>query len=179
MQINDHVAALKALRGFETDIVLVFNPPLEADLEFVAQFEQRLLAIMHRSHPLAQRQGGLRLRDCMDYPLVLPNRDLGGRQLLERYLARTSVKLRPIVESNSFEFLRGCLHHGHAISFQIGIGVVSEGGEIVAREITDRQFPVGNLMMAHLRGRQLPVIAHAFMDYAKKEIGEAASRRPV
>lgn len=163
VRIGDHVQALAALRAFETDLVLVFNLAHEPDLQVVAQFEQRLVATMHRSHPLASRPGGLRLRECMDYPLVLPNREAGGRQLLERYLVRSSVKLRPVVESNSFEFLRGCLHHGHAISFQIAIGAVSDGGEIVSREITDRHFPTGELVLAHLRGRQLPVITHAFM----------------
>jgi DNA-binding transcriptional LysR family regulator len=163
VRIGDHVQALAALRAFETDLVLVFNLAHEPDLQVVAQFEQRLVATMHRSHPLASRPGGLRLRECMDYPLVLPNREAGGRQLLERYLVRSSVKLRPVVESNSFEFLRGCLHHGNAISFQIAIGAVSEGGEIVSREITDRHFPSGALVLAHLRGRQLPVITHAFM----------------
>ena len=75
VRIGDHVQALQALRAFETDLVLVFNLAPEPDLELVAQFEQRLVATMHRSHPLAQRPGGVRLRECMDYPLVLPNRD--------------------------------------------------------------------------------------------------------
>lgn len=163
VRIGDHVQALAALRAFETDLVLVFNLAHEPDLQVVAEFEQRLVATMHRSHPLASRPGGLRLRECMDYPLVLPNREAGGRQLLERYLVRSSVKLRPVVESNSFEFLRGCLHHGNAISFQIAIGAVSDGGEIVSREITDRHFPSGALVLTHLRGRQLPVITHAFI----------------
>lgn len=163
VRIGDHVQALRELRAFETDLVLVFNLAPEPDLQVVGQFEQRLVATMHRSHPLAQRAGGVRLRECMDHPLVLPNREVGGRQLLERYLVRSSVKLRPVIESNSFEFLRGCLRHGHAISFQIAIGAVSEGGEFVSREITDRQFPGGHLVLAHLRGRQLPVVAHAFM----------------
>jgi DNA-binding transcriptional LysR family regulator len=175
VRIGDHVQALAALRAFETDLVLVFNLAHEPDLQVVAQFEQRLVATMHCSHPLASRPGGLRLRECMDYPLVLPNREAGGRQLLERYLVRSSVKLRPVVESNSFEFLRGCLHHGHAISFQIAIGAVSDGGEIVSREITDRHFPTGELVLAHLRGRQLPVITHAFMAEATAVMAAASA----
>ncbi len=178
VRIGDHVQALAALRAFETDLVLVFNLAHEPDLQVVAQFEQRLVATMHRSHPLASRPGGLRLRECMDYPLVLPNREAGGRQLLERYLVRSSVKLRPVVESNSFEFLRGCLHHGHAISFQIAIGAVSEGGEIVSRDITDRHFPTGELVLAHLRGRQLPVITHAFVAEATTAMNAASSNAP-
>jgi LysR substrate binding domain len=107
---------------------------------------------------------------------VLPNREAGGRQLLERYLVRSSLKLRAVIESNSFEFLRGCLHHAQAISFQIAIGAVSDGGEIVAREIIDRQFPGGHLVLAHLRGRQLPVIAHAFMVDAMAAMAPGADK---
>jgi DNA-binding transcriptional LysR family regulator len=165
VRIGDHLQALAALRAFETDLALVFNLAPDPDIEVLAQFEQRLVATMHRSHPLAQRPGGLRLRDCVDYPLVLPNREAGGRQLLEGFLARSSVKLRPAVESNSFEFLRGCLYFGQALSFQIAIGAVTDGGEIVAQEITDRGFPGGHLVLARLRGRQLSVVAHAFAEH--------------
>lgn len=163
VRIGDQEQALRALRDFETDLVLVFNLEPEPDLHIVGQFEQKLLAMMHASHPLAQRPGGVRLRECKDYPLVLPNREMGGRQLLDRYLVRSSLKLRSVVESNSFEFLRGCLHYQNAISFQIAIGADSEGGQLVAREITDKHFKGGNLVLAHLRGRQLPLVAHAFL----------------
>ena len=166
VRIGDHEQALSALRAFEAEIALVFNLTASEDLEVVAQIEQRLLVMMHRTHPLAQKAGGIRLRECMNFPLVLPNREVGGRQLLERYLQRSSIKLRPVVESNSFEFLRACLYRDQAISFQIAIGAVSDGGELVAREITDRQFPGGHLCVAHLRGRQLPLVAHAFIEHA-------------
>ncbi len=166
-RIGDWVHAYEALRAFEIDLALVFNPPPQPDIERIAEFEQKLMVTMHRSHPLAKR-AALRLRDLVDYPLVLPDHGTGGRQLLDRFLARSSVKLRPSVESNSFEFLRGCLYHDDAISFQIAIGAVDDGGKIVAREIEDRGFPRGQLVLARLRERQLPVIAHAFAEQACK-----------
>lgn len=161
VHIGDHLQALKSLRNFETDLALVFNLAPDADIERIAEIEQKLVATMHHSHPLAQRPD-LRLRDCVDYPLVLPVRDIGGRQLLDQFLARSSIKLRPVVESNSFEFMRGYLCHEQAISFQIAIGAVIKGDELVTRDITDRGFPRGQLVLASLRARQLPVIAHAF-----------------
>ena len=164
VRIGDQLQALTALRAFETELALVFNLAPAADITVLARFEQRLVATMHRSHPLARRAGGLRLRDCVDYPLVLPNREAGGRQLLESFLVRSSVKLRPVVESNSFEFLRGCLYHGDAISVQIAIGAVTDGGAIVAQPILDRGFPKSDLVLAHLHERQLSVIAHAFVE---------------
>lgn len=161
VRFGDHLQALQSLRNFETDLALVFNLAPDADIERIAEIEQKLVATMHRSHPLAQRTD-LRLRDCVDYPLVLPVREIGGRQLLDQFLARSSIKLRPVVESNSFEFLRGYLRYEQAISFQIAIGAVIQGDELVARDITDRGFPRGQLVLASLRTRQLPVISHAF-----------------
>lgn len=165
-RIGDHLQAVQALRDFETDLALVFNLESEPDIERIGEFEQKLVATMHRDHPLAPKPE-LKIRDCIDYPLVLPGPEIGGRQLLDRFLARSSVKLRPVVESNSFEFMRGYLYHEQAITFQIAIGAVTDGDALVAREISDRGFPKGLLVLASLRGRQLPVIAHAFAEHLR------------
>jgi len=170
VRIGDHVQAAQALRGFETDLALVFNLAPEPDLERNTVHDQRLMALMHAQHPLA-RSPTLRLRDCADYPVVLPHRDTGGRQLIERFLARSSTRLQPMVESNSFEFLRGCLQDRRSISFQMAIGAVLEDArEIVAHDIADRGFPSGELVLASLRGRQLPGIAYAFMEFLRTRL---------
>ncbi len=169
VDVADHVRALAALRAFETDIALVLGLSPDPDLDITVHSEQKLLAVMHRSHPLAQKPG-LRLRDCADYPLVLSNPDTAGRQLLERFLTRSSMKLRPVVESNSFELLRNCVYHEQAITFQIAIGAVTDGGRLVSREIEDRGFPRSQLVLAHLAGRQLPVIAHAFSEHLQQAL---------
>ena len=175
VRIGDHVQAAEALRSFGTDLALVFNLAPESDIERSASLEQRLVALMHAQHPLARRTGGgLRLRDCADYPLVLPNRDTGGRQLLERFLSRSSIRLGPMVESNSFEFLRGCVFDQRSISFQMAIGVLPDERDVVAREIEDRGFPRGELVLASLRGRQLPVIAYAFMEFLRGRLAQLA-----
>jgi DNA-binding transcriptional LysR family regulator len=163
VSIADHLQAIRSLRNFETDLALVFNLAPDSDIERIAEIEQKLVATMHRNHPLANKSD-LRLRDCLEYPLVLPIRELGGRQLLEQFLIRGSIKLHPVVESNSFEFMRSYLSYEQGISFQIAIGAVTAGDDLVAREIADRGFPRGQLVLASLRGRQLPVIAHAFAE---------------
>ena len=40
----------------------------------------------------------------------------------------------------------------------------------VAREIEDRGFPRGELVLANLRGRQLPVIAYAFAEFLRERL---------
>lgn len=170
VHFGDHVHALATLRAYESDLALVFNLAPEPDVTRLATTEQKLLALMHRNHPLAGRQEGLRLRDCADYPVALPDSNTAGRQLLERFMVRSSVKLKPIIESNSFEFLRNCLYDEASISFQIAVGAVIDQGALVAREIEDRGFPKGQLVLASLAGRHLPVIAHAFAAHLEKAL---------
>ena len=171
-RFGDHVQALAALRAFEIEFALVFNLAPDADIERLAESGQRLVATMHQSHPLAARGSSLRLRDCAEYPLVLSNRDTGGRQMLDLFLARSSVKFNRIIESNSFEFLRAYLCYERAISFQFAVGSAPQQGEIVARDIEDRGFPLGQLVLAQLRGRLLPVAAIRFAEHLKEALGK-------
>lgn len=173
VRIGDHVQAAAALRSLETDLALVFNLAPEADIERTSVVEQKLMALMHVEHPLVRNgKAALRVRDCADYPVVLPNRDTGGRQLLDRFLTRSSIKLQAMVQSNSFEFLRGCLDDRKSISFQMAIGAPADDQDIVARDIEDRGFPKGEMVLASLRGRQLPVIAYAFTEFLEKRLAE-------
>jgi DNA-binding transcriptional LysR family regulator len=146
VQIGDRLRAIAALRSYESDLALTFGLDADPDIEALASFEQRLMLLMHRDHPLARAGGPVRLRQCVDYPIVLANPDVGGRQLLDRFLARSSLRLSPVIESNSFEFLRGYLLHDQAITFQIALGAVSDGGQLVARDIEDRGFPRGQMV---------------------------------
>jgi len=172
VQVGDHSRALELLRTFECDLALIFHLSPEADILRMAELDQPLCLVMHRDHPLAAQAGPVKLRQCLDYPLALPARDTAGRQLLDAFLARRSIKLHPVIESNSFEFLLGYLEYEQALTFQIEIGVKREGGQLVSREIEDRGFPSANLVLASLQHRQLPVIAYAFADYIQSTFNE-------
>jgi DNA-binding transcriptional LysR family regulator len=177
VQITDYRQASEALRAYDCDLSLVFNPEASSDIEPLASAEQRLVLVMASHHPLALRTDPLALRDCVDYPIVLAQRELSGRQLLERFLSRSSIKLRPVVESNSFEFLLGYLLQGEALSFQIAVGVEEGDSRLTSRELSDRGFPRGSLVLAHLRGRALPVAAQLFADLLVERMSMISRRR--
>ncbi len=165
VQITDRQQAMSALKNYLCDLALTFSLQPDADIEVLAAIEQPLMLLMHRNHPLARQAAGLRLRQCMNYPIVLADPDVGGRQLLDRWLARSSHRLKPIIESNSFELLRGCLLHDQALTFQIALGAIGVDSELVARPLEERGFPKGQLVLAHLQGRALPVVAQAFANH--------------
>jgi hypothetical protein len=93
---------------------------------------------MSAEHPLASRPT-IRLRDCAGYPVALPERSLGGRQLIEEVCARSGISFKLAAESNSFELLRGLVTHANLISFQIRIGTLPEDNKLGPRRPRHRR----------------------------------------
>jgi DNA-binding transcriptional LysR family regulator len=169
VSVSDHERAMAALAGLEVDVVLVFRPPPLPNFQPLLTVKQRLVALMATGHPLAAK-AMLRLSDCRLYPLALPERSIGGRQLLDEVTARAGLALTPSIQSNSFEFLRGCLSKGETISFQIEVGALPDylaGSGVVARAIDQRDVPAANLVLGQLRDRNLPVAVAMFCEHLK------------
>jgi DNA-binding transcriptional LysR family regulator len=165
VKVLDHEQAMAALAAYEVDLVLAFRPPFLPSFQPLMTLEQRLVAVMSAEHPLASRRT-VRLRDCADYPVALPDPSLGGRQLLDQVSARSGLTFKLAAESNSFELLRGLVTHANLISFQIRIGTLPENNKLglVARDIDDRDVPRANLVFGQLRTRNLPIPAAVFAE---------------
>ncbi|MEM6849773.1 MAG: LysR family transcriptional regulator [Pseudomonadota bacterium] len=161
---RDREAAERALMDYNVDLALVFEPVLMAELRPLALVRQSVHAVMAANHPLAG-ETVVRLRDCLQHPLCLPTAPYGVRNLLRQATARRAEPLRPVVESDSFEFLRHAIGDGESISFQIEIGLRSAaGGAIVHRPVDERDLPSGVLVLGQLRNRVLPVASARFAD---------------
>jgi len=165
VQVFDHEQAMTALAAYEVDLALVFRPPFLANFQPLMTLEQSIVAVMSSKHPLAGKRT-VRLRDCAAYPVALPERSIGGRQLLEEVMARSRISFQLAAESNSFEMLRGLVLEANLISFQIRIGTMPSGNKLglVARDIDDRDVPRANLVLGQLRTRTLPIPAAVFAE---------------
>lgn len=162
--VADHVAAQAVLMDFSADLALVFEPAMQADFQPIFRVDQRLHVVMRKDHPLAGRPE-IRLRDCLDWELVLPDRSKGGRQMLDEALGQRSRSVFPGVVANSFEFLTRYVLDSDAISFQIAIGAPVSGGVegLVARPLSAQDVRPGSLVLGQKRGRVLPVAAGRFV----------------
>ncbi len=171
--VADHVEAEKALASFAADVALVIGPVERVETQAALSVAQTLMAVMAADHPLAGRPS-LRLRECLDWPIALPQAAFGGRRLLEQAAARLSRPLEPAFESNSFEYLKAVAAQSRAIAFQFSVGAPQAGEHGLASVPLDRRdVPDGALVAAQLRGRTLPVAAARFLD----QIARALIRR--
>lgn len=161
VKVRDREQAESELSSFESDIALVFEPIFMADFQVQMMVPQTISVVMRRDHPLSG-QDSVRLRDCLDYPCVMPEKQYGVRFLLERAAAESSRPMSPIIESDSFDFMRHYSRHENALAFQIPIGL-REYTDIVFRNLSTDDVPSGNLLLGQMRGRTLPVASARFM----------------
>jgi DNA-binding transcriptional LysR family regulator len=161
---RDREVAEQALVDHTADLALVFEPVRLSDFETLLAVQQPIHALMCKGHPLAKTGRPVRLRECLRYPIAMPTHLYGVRNVLDRAVLRSSIKLQPAIESDSFEFLRHYARQDNTISFQIPIGIASgrTADDDVSCPIDHRDVPPGILYLGQLRGRSLPVAVSRF-----------------
>jgi DNA-binding transcriptional LysR family regulator len=163
VHLRDRAAAEAALVEHDADLALIFEPIRLSEVQILASVRQQIHAVMATDHPLATRET-VRLRDCAAYPVGLPTTQYGVRALIDLALVRFSIRLRTVLESDNFDFLRRYPAQEQLISFQIPIGLpddaASEG--VTSRPVDTRDIPEGRLYLCQLKGRTLPVAAAKF-----------------
>ncbi len=161
--VRDRAAAEQALDDLSADLALVFEPVRMSEFQTLLTIRQPVHAMMSPDHPLAA-EPVVRLRDCLQHPIALPTAQYGVRHLLELAVRRTSLDLRPSIDSDSFEFLRHYARDEQMLSFQLPIGLPSadDGEGIVHVPVDERDVPPGYLYFGQLRNRTLPVAAARF-----------------
>jgi DNA-binding transcriptional LysR family regulator len=162
VQVRDYHEAIVALSRHEADLALILQPPPATELHILTSCEQPLCALMSAGHPLAGA-GSVRLRDCLRFPLAMPDHSVAIRHLLDTAIARMSLPADILIESNSLEFLRNQVLREQVVTFQVSSGIPAQP-ELVARPIDRRDMPPTTVVLAHLRGRTLPIAASKFAD---------------
>ncbi|MGB0671589.1 MAG: LysR family transcriptional regulator [Rhodospirillales bacterium] len=160
---RDRAAAEQALIDISADLALVFEPVRMSEFQILLTIRQPVHAVMRWDHPLAELDR-VRLRDCLRFPVAMPTLPYGVRHLMELAVRRTSLDLQPVVESDSFDFLRHMAREENLVSFQLPIGLPPGDGDegIVHRPVDHRDVPEGFLYFGQLRDRTLPVAAARF-----------------
>lgn len=162
VKVRDRIQAERDLATFESDLALVFEPAHMVDFQVLHSVAQPVMAVLSRAHPLADREE-LRLRECLEYDLVLPSPQFGVRGLLETAARRIGRVLEPAVETESFEMIRHYSSYQQAIGFQIPVGLKGSARPDLAMIPLSRKDSIGGeLFVGHQRGRALPVAALKF-----------------
>lgn len=155
----------RALAEYIADIALVFEPMKLTDFQVIYNVRQPILCIMNKSHPLAGKEQ-VRLYECAEFPMVLPEVSWGVRHLMEQSALRLSLNLRCVVQSDSRDFLRDYKRDTEQLSFGIPVNTPDNLADTdrVAVPVNALDVPNGYVFLGHLKGRTLPVASARFLE---------------
>jgi DNA-binding transcriptional LysR family regulator len=108
----------------------------------------KLGAVMAPSHPLAKRPG-LRLSDCIDYPLVIADSSSAIRPYLDTAFSRVTLEPQPIIETNAIEIMRHAAILDNGITFLTPFDIEFErrAGRLVYVPVRELSNDVQTLML--------------------------------
>ena len=116
-KLNDYLINGRA------DIALVFDSVSDPNIKQFASIELPVGAVLSPSHPLSHLKS-VSLKDCINYPLILPDESWPLQDILDKELSNISGTSDVVTTtSNSIEFLRSMLGKESRIGFQTIIGL--------------------------------------------------------
>lgn len=169
VNLHERGEAEASLIDNSNDIAIVYEPIRLQELQTVCSVPQPVFCIMSMEHPLASRNS-LKIYDCVDFPLLLPKRPEGIRQVLDTAAAKVGIALEPAVQSNSLDLLRLMSQDSEALSFSLAVNLRPELAKdrLVSVPLDLRGIPASVLVAGYLRGRTLPVAAARFLESVNK-----------
>ncbi len=164
--------AEQSLLDNSSDIAIVYEPMHLQDMQTVFAGAQEMFVIMAADHPLARKTGKIKIYECAEYPLLLPKRPEGMRQVLDNLAAKLGFALTPAVESNSLDLLRLMAQDTRALSFSLAVNLRPDlkAERMLSRPLDLQGVPMGILFAGYLRGRTLPVAAARFLEVINREL---------
>ncbi len=153
----------QALARDKVDLILTHEGTEEAEVNVLAEVPQPLCALVAPEHPLATKKS-LRLRECVAYPLAIPDETLAARSLIDAALGGASIRFEPALLSNSIETTKMFARTSGGVCFSFKIGKKPDVSGLVAIPLSDPGLAEARLCLACRRGRVLPVAAATFAE---------------
>lgn len=159
------------------DFGIVFGGSPRRDLLELAFMNQPLCVIVHPTHPLARKRK-CRLADVAPWPIVLPNRSFGIRQLIDRVRAMHRLQLRTVVETNTLAFAWRLVLASDRVTFLPLDSVRAEvaEGRLVAIQLVEPLLAATRVTLVASAARRLSPAAAAAVACMKAMMSPGARR---
>ena len=169
---RDRGMAERALQDHSADIAIVLEPMNLSVFKNELSVAQPVWCLMRETHPLAAK-ASIRLGECSEYRVALPEAIYGVRFLMDDTLITANFGLTPVIEADSFEFLRGLAEYEDVLTFHIPISLpATPPPGLVYRPLDPRDVAEGRLSIGYLKGRMLPVAAASFLDHVCRALSD-------
>ena len=164
-------ATIEKLKADKCDVAFV-NLPLEPDPELTLYGNcmrlNDVFIVGEKYKKLCEKT--ISLSELQKYPLVLMDGNTIARQAINSFFSSLGVQLKPSIEVESWDLMKGLVERG------MGIGIIPR--EYAVRRLetgtlfelkTDPVLPARSVGMLLLKNAPVPYALHAFIEEFKKE----------
>ncbi|HQT44043.1 MAG TPA: LysR family transcriptional regulator [Halothiobacillus sp.] len=164
LRVTNKEQVLASIANNLDDLYLLGQPPEDIDVIATPIMDNPIVVLAAPDHPLA-RQKNISLAQLADQPWLMREAGSGTRTAIERRFAEHNITLRPRMELGSNEAIKQAILAGLGISALSQHTLVLHQPEQFA--VLDVEgFPILRHWYAvYPAGRQLSVVARAFLDY--------------
>ncbi len=169
LDVTNRETLLKQLGENTVDLVVMGQPPAEADVEAAAFMDNPLVVVAPPDHPLAGMKK-IPLTRLQDEVFLVRESGSGTRIAMERFFSERGMKLRTGMEVGSNEAIKQSVQAG------LGLGLLSRATieqELVLKRLAVldvADFPImRHWYVVHRRGKRLSAAAAAFKQFMLKE----------
>lgn len=168
LQVSNHEQLHDRMNNNEDDLYILSKPHYDIDLTSQAFLENPLVVIARHDHPLANEKN-IPIEALDGQPFIMRESGSGTRLAVEKLLETHGVSVKVRLELGSNEAIKQAIAGGLGISVLSRHTLISDGvGEFKILDV--EHFPIKrHWYVAHLSGKQLSVVAQAFLDYLLAE----------
>ncbi len=170
LDVTNREALLRQLSENTVDLVIMGQPPAEADVDAEPFMENPLVIVAPPEHPLAKKKR-IPLKRLQEEIFLVREPGSGTRIAMERFFNERGMKLKTGMEVGSNEAIKQSVQAG------LGLGLLSRATieqelELKRLVVLDvAEFPImRHWYVVHRRGKRLSGVAEAFMKFV---LGEA------
>jgi DNA-binding transcriptional LysR family regulator len=173
---NDEI--LRAVDEEEVDLGLMFSPAYHPSVDILSSIAAPLVAVVSVEHRLAA-MSSLPITVLQEEPLALLKPSHRVRQMLQKIEVQEGMRLRPALESNSYEILKGFVADNLGMTVLPMLSVRNElAGMKLATVPLEHEALSGTVAsLVVRRGRKLPVAAAEFLKILQEDLGHSAVGR--
>jgi LysR family transcriptional regulator, low CO2-responsive transcriptional regulator len=178
LDVTNRETLLRQLTENTVDLVVMGQPPAEADVEAQVFMDNPLVVVAPPDHPLA-KQRKIPLARLQEETFLVRESGSGTRIAMERFFNERGMRLKTGMEVGSNEAIKQSVQAG------LGLGLLSRAtieqelalGRLAVLDVAD--FPImRHWFVVHRKGKRLSAAAEAFKQFMLKEATELPGKKP-
>ncbi len=169
LNVTNHSGVLERLSENKDDLYILSQVPDEPVVKSYPFLANPLVVLAHHDHPLAQ-QKNIPIQALADLPFITRESGSGTRAYVQKLFDAHKIMPKFKMELSSNEAIKQAIAGGLGVSILSRHTIALEGasGQIAILDV--QHFPIPcHWYVIHLAGKQLSVVAQAFLEYLQTE----------